>query len=211
MRTTHNASSSSHASRSSPVDDHGPRAICHAIHSFEYIDGFMYDRREPTCCVPWTFNKGDIFTVVGFNKIVTEKGALYQGDRPSIAPFISGHINWWISYDTHEVPEKSHFSLIQYTNNPNVQFEDFVNFHEDRLMFLFNGGTSLDRDSISYRLFRKAVFVYQHPFVVPLFVVLCVLSVRLVLYLRKTMLFVMYEVEGNDVEMMGLMTHQAQD
>mmetsp|Transcript_4780 Transcript_4780/g.8063 ORF Transcript_4780/g.8063 Transcript_4780/m.8063 type:complete len:334 (+) Transcript_4780:220-1221(+) len=209
LRTAHNASNTEHATTAPHVDDHGPRAICQAINSFEHIDGYMYDRREPTCCVPWEFTKGEIFTVVGFNKIVTEKGAAYQGAHPYIAPIIVGHINWWISYDTHEVPEKSHFSLIQYTNNPDVQFEDFANMHEDKLMFLLNGGTSLDPESTQYKMFRHAVYVYQHPLVVPLFVVFCVLSVRIILYLRKACLFVMYE--GNEAEMMGLTVHHAQD
>jgi len=72
-----------------------------------------------------------------------------------------------------------------------------------------NGGTSLDPESTQYKLFRQAVFVYQHPLVVPLFVVFCVLSVRILLYLRKACLFVMYE--GNEVEMLGLTVHHAQD
>lgn len=189
------------------VADHGPRAICHAIESVEYVDGFMYDRREPTCCVPWEFSKGDIFTVVGFNKIVTEKGAAHQGDHPYVPPTYPGHIGWWISFDTHEVPEKSHYSLIQYTNNPDVQFQDFTNMHEDRIMFLINGGTSFDPDSMLYKCFRYVVFVYHHPIVLPLMVVLSVLAVRALLYLRKVFAFVL---QGGEEDLKGHL-HLAQD
>jgi hypothetical protein len=189
------------------VADHGPRAICQAIESTEVVDGFGYDRREPTCCVPWEFSKGEIFTVVGFNKIVTEKGSPHQGDHPYIPPTYPGHIGWWISFDTHEVPEKSHYSLIQYTNDPDLQFQDFTGMHEDRLMFMFNGGTSFDPNSHTYKIFRHLVFVYHHPIVVPMFVLCCVLALRGMLYLRKVFAFV---VNDGEVDLKSAM-HIAQD
>jgi hypothetical protein len=170
----------------------GPRAICHAIESTETVDGYKYDRREPTCCVPWTFEKGEIFTVVGFNKVVREKGAgAYQGDHPYIPPTYPGHIGWWISFDTHEVPEVSHYSLVQYTNNPDLQFENFGAMREDRLMFVINGGTAFDPESWRYKAFRWVVYIFHHPIVVPLGIIAMVLLVRLMLYLRRVFLFVL--------------------
>lgn len=192
------------------VPDNGPRAICHAIESTELVEGYRYDRREPTCCVPWEFTQGDIFTVVGFNKIVTEKGTgAHQGDHPFIPATIPGHIGWWLSFDTHEVPEKSHFSLIQYTNNPDVQYQDFTNMHEDRIMFMLNGGTSFDPGSWQYQLFRSCVYVYHHPILLPLMVVCLVLMTRAVMYLRKVFAFV---TSDGDIELSkGIYQHIAQD
>lgn len=179
-----------------PVPDAGPRAICHAIESTEEVDGFHYDRREPTCCVPWTFQKGDIFTVVGFNKIVTERGTgPHQGNRLSIPPTFPGHIGWWISFDSHEVPEQSHYSLVQYTNNPDVQFQDFANIHEDIAMFLLSGGTAYDPDSWTYAFFRSLVFLYHHPILLPMMVVAAVLMVRLLRYLHSAVAFVVADGE----------------
>lgn len=191
----------------SAVDPHGgPRAICHVIESTETVDGYKYDRREPTCCVPWTFKEGDIFTVVGFNKIVTEKGTgPHQGAHPSIPATFPGHIGWWISFDTHEVPERSHYSLIQYTNNPDVQFQNFANMHEDRLMFMLNGGTTYDPNSWQYSVFRSVVFVFHHPIWIPLGVIFVVLVVRLFLYLHKAFAFVMTDGE------LDMKKHVAQD
>jgi hypothetical protein len=194
LRARRNGSAESSAN--SYTEDSGPRAICHAIESTETVDGFKYDRREPTCCVPWTFAKGDIFTVVGFNKVVTEKGAgPHQGAHPFIPPTYPGHIGWWISFDTHEVPEKSHYSLVQYTNNPDVQFQDFASMHEDLLMFMINGGTSYDPDSWKYQLFRAVVFVYHHPIVLPFMMVMLVLCVRLLRLLHGAFAFVTNDAE----------------
>jgi hypothetical protein len=172
----------------------------------ETVDGYKYDRREPTCCVPWTFTKGEIFTVVGFNKIVTEKSAgLHQGNHPSIPATFPGHIGWWISFDTHEVPERSHYSLIQYTNNPDVQFQDFTSMHEDRIMFMLNGGTAFDPSSWKYTVFRSAVYAFHHPIVVPLCIIFAVLLVRACLYLRRVFAFVITDGESD------LKNHIAQD
>jgi hypothetical protein len=45
-----------------------PRAICQGVSTLEKVEGYFYDRKEDTCCRPWHIEKGDVFTVLGFNK-----------------------------------------------------------------------------------------------------------------------------------------------
>ena len=168
-----------------------PRAICQAIESSELVDGYYYDRREPTCCVPWSFTEGDIFTIVGFNKIVTETSAGVYQSIPSIPKTFPGHIGWWLSYDTQEVPEQSRYSLVQYTNNPDIQFQDFGAMHEDRLMFVLNGGTAYDPNTWTYLIFKILVYIYHHPIVLPLCVVCVILLWRILNYLFMVFVFVL--------------------
>jgi hypothetical protein len=171
------------------------------------VEGYNYDRREPTCCVPWDFSEGEIFTVVGFNKVVREP------TRGPLPPTYPGHIGWWISFDTHEVPEKSHYSLVQYTNDPDVQFQDFANMHENLAMFMLSGGTSYDTQSWTYHVFQHVVFVYKHPLALPLFIMACVVFVRILRGLVPVFQFVK---DGSDPSPFSALytavpQHEAQD
>ena len=120
-----------------------PKAICHAINNIEYMDdGYGYDRKEPTCCVEWKFNKGEVFTVVAFNGKLKDN-IVHKDEIPEFFP---GHIGWWLSFDTQETPEKSHFSITQYTNNPNYQYDanSLRQINHKVFIYLNNGTPDLD-------------------------------------------------------------------
>ncbi len=136
-----------------------PRAICQAIKNFELVDGLAYDRREPMCCAEWDFNEGEVFTVVSFGSPVKQ----FKGE--TIPPTYPGHIGYWLSYDTRETPEQSHFSIIQYGNNPDRQFSG-ADLKGARLKFSFVlfGGTPSDGhwilEILSFILFVLAKYLY---------------------------------------------------
>lgn len=133
-----------------------PRVICHSVLSMERIDGYDWDRKEPTCCVPWDFNEGQIFTVLAFN-------SKYKSVLPNtkkVPPTFPGHVGYWISFDTRETPEKSHYSIIQYTNSPEHQFDgEDLKAGNLRLKFYLYGGTP-DMDSWSLRLGSEFLLFY---------------------------------------------------
>lgn len=98
-----------------------PRAICQGIGRLEEVDGYMFDRREPTCCMPWNIKEGDIFTVVGFNrKLVDKVGASWTKEKPATFP---GHVGWWLTVASEEQdPPKSQFGIGMYAQEPNEGF-----------------------------------------------------------------------------------------
>jgi hypothetical protein len=135
-----------------------PRAICHAINYVEYAeDGYGYDRKEPTCCVDWEFDKGEVFTVLAFNSRLKDR---MKKEAPEYFP---GHIGWWISFDTRETPEQSHFSITQYTNNPNHQFDaSSLRQMDNRVYILLNRGTP-DLDSVwLWAVGKVLIFFARH-------------------------------------------------
>lgn len=98
-----------------------PRVVCQGVARLEEVDGYMYDRREPTCCVPWNIKEGDIFTVVGFNrKLVDEVGPSWTKSKPATYP---GHVGWWLSVASEDQnPPKSQFGIAMYAQEPNEGF-----------------------------------------------------------------------------------------
>ena len=118
---------------------HGPpKVVCQSVLSMERIEGYDWDRKEPTCCVPWEFNDGQVFTVLAFN-------SKFKSSLPNtrvIPPTFPGHIGYWLSYDTMETPEKSHFSIIQYTDSPEHQFDaEDLKAGNVRMKIYLYGGT----------------------------------------------------------------------
>jgi hypothetical protein len=93
-----------------------PAAICHGVAALGEVDGYFYDRREPTCCVPWHVTAGDIFTVVGFNRKLEYSMGPHTTEKPRTFP---GHVGWWISTANEEAAPNSEFSIGQYNQNPN--------------------------------------------------------------------------------------------
>lgn len=140
---------------------HGPpRVICHSVNRIEEVDGYFYDRIEPTCCTEWDFTEGEVFTVLAFHDPVSKEVGPYMKHPPPTWP---GHIGWWLSYDTQETPEKSHFSILQYTNDPDFQIEfgGFTATHKFQMML--NGGTiSSSDESWMYMVASTIVFTIKH-------------------------------------------------
>jgi hypothetical protein len=95
-----------------------PEAICQIHTSLEIIDGFAYDRRQPTCCVEWEWESGQTFTVIGFNKHMGYPIGPHKPDMRDIPEFLPGHVGFWLSYDTHENKEVSHWGYSLYNHNP---------------------------------------------------------------------------------------------
>lgn len=108
----------------------------------EHVDGFDWDRKEPTCCVPWDFVEGQVFTVLAFNSPI--KGSSPTSPKPPLT--YPGHIGYWLSYDTLENPERSHYSIIQYTNSPEHQFDgqDLKDGNLKLKFYLYGGTPTVD-------------------------------------------------------------------
>lgn len=95
-----------------------PEVICQAHHRVILLDGFAYDRREPTCCLEWLFESGQVFTVIGFNKHQGYPQGPHAPKLEDVPEYLSGHIGWWFSYDTMEAPERSHWGYSLYNHDP---------------------------------------------------------------------------------------------
>ena len=119
-------------------------------------------QQVPTCCQELLFSKGDIFTTLAFHRKVTEMSlGPHQADHPSIPPTLPGHVGWWFSYDTAESPvPQSHFSIVQYSNNPDSQFEDIKHLDDGavKLNVGFNRGVT-GSNEISSASFLLAVLI----------------------------------------------------
>lgn len=160
-----------------------PKAICHSVHNYEMIGGYKFDRKTPTCCQEWSFKKGDIFTTLAFHRKVTDSSlGPHQADHPSIPPTIPGHVGWWLSYDTQELPiAQSHFSIVQYTNDPDSQYEDIK--HLDgavRLNVGLNRGitNSNNISSAKFLLATIIISIVQHFFLSILLMIALVFGFR---------------------------------
>lgn len=75
-----------------------PIVICQSYGSLEVINHIAYDRKEPTCCIPWEWESGQVFTVIGFNKHQGYPLGLYSPDIKNIPDTLPGHIGWWLYY-----------------------------------------------------------------------------------------------------------------
>ena len=134
-----------------------PRTICQGVSTLEKINGYFYDRKEDTCCRPWHIEKGDIFTVVGFNKQLKYAPGPHAENYP---PTFPGHIGWWLSVASEEPEPKSFFSIALYNQDPNsfpgklgVDFMDRLT----RLSILTNGGVM--PGSVSFTNYPVAYFL----------------------------------------------------
>jgi hypothetical protein len=141
-----------------------PRAVCQGIGRLEEVDGYFYDRREPTCCVPWTIQEGDIFTVVGFNrKLVDAIGPSWtQPQNPATFP---GHVGWWLSVASlNQMPPKSEFGIGMYAQEPNEGFHPGYATPEQLFAVFAHGGTT-GRINFLHRniLLPFAVLIFRNP------------------------------------------------
>lgn len=95
-----------------------PSVICQAHANFIEIDGFAYDRREPTCCAEWIWESGQVFTVIGFNKHQGFPQGPHAPNIDDVPEFLNGHVGWWFSHDSMETPERSHWGYSLYNHDP---------------------------------------------------------------------------------------------
>lgn len=156
-----------------------PRAVCQGISRLEEDDGYFYDRREPTCCLPWNIKEGDIFTVLGFNRIlVDEVGPSWTKDKPATFP---GHIGWWLSVASEEQnPPHSQFGIAMYAQEPNEGFHPGYAPLEQLMAVFVNHGTP-GRVNFVHRniLLPLLVLLFRNPIMGLLsFVILFGLTVR---------------------------------
>jgi hypothetical protein len=93
-----------------------PQLICQSHTAVEEIDSFVYDRRQPTCCIPWEWDSGQPFTVVGLNKHMGYPVGPHNPNKEDIPDFLPGHVGYWMSYDSKESPEQSHWGYSLYNH-----------------------------------------------------------------------------------------------
>lgn len=171
-----------------------PRAVCHGVSTLEKVDGYFYDRKEDTCCRPWHIEKGDIFTVIGFNKKLEYSPGPHLDKYP---PTFPGHVGWWLSVASEEPTPKSFFSIAMYNQEPNsfphnigIDIVDPLT----RLAIVENGGTI--PGSVSFMRYPRAYIInytvntcIHHPAVVAavlaLLVIKCIHSCLLSRWNRK--------------------------
>lgn len=119
-----------------------PRAICQGVSTLEEVEGYFYDRKEDTCCRPWHIEKGDVFTVLGFNKKLAYAPGPHADQYPATFP---GHIGWWLSVASEEPEPRSFFSIAMYNHDPNSSPRGMIGIDimnpVTRMVMLANGGT----------------------------------------------------------------------
>jgi hypothetical protein len=117
-----------------------PRMVCQGVNNMEEVEGYFYDRREPTCCLPWHIQKGDIFTVVGYHKKLTYSLGPHADDS-YVPPTFPGHIGWWLSTVNEEETPISRYGLGMFTNIPGGYTYDVKRMSPyQRLGYLLNRG-----------------------------------------------------------------------
>lgn len=156
--------------------NNAPRPICQSITAMEMVDGRWYDRKEPICCQEWEFHEGDIFTVLAFHKKVNPD-TFADSEHKELPPTFPGHVGFWLSYDTQETPEKSHFSIIQYTHDSRNQFENMVKMSmEHKLSTNFYGGTITDQTSLIWRIATVISLIVKNISLITIIVAVLVLG-----------------------------------
>jgi len=83
-----------------------PHLICEAFPSVESIDGHEYDRRAPTCCKSWSFQRGTTYTVLAFLKRFTNSP---ESGMQAIPASLNMHVHWITSYVSTAAARKSHY------------------------------------------------------------------------------------------------------
>ena len=117
-----------------------PRIICQGVRNMDFVNGYYYDRREPTCCEAWHMERGDIFTVIGFHEKLQFSLGPYA-DPNNVPPTFPGHIGWWISTTNEEETPVSRFGLGMFTQVPGGGTYDVKRMSTyQRVGVLLNGG-----------------------------------------------------------------------
>ncbi len=136
-------SQSLHLNQSHSNQMQGPRLICHSIGQSKIIENFAYDRRSPTSCDDFTWKKGDIFTVVGFNKWQEYPIGPHQPLLENIPNFLPGHLQYWLSYDSLEIPSRSNWRYSLLNRYPDGALNDVSEMEGyQQIAMRINGYTS---------------------------------------------------------------------
>jgi hypothetical protein len=56
---------------------------------------YIYDRRSISCCEPWTFKSGEVFTTVGLYWPADRPAGPWESDMPATYP---QHLSWFLTY-----------------------------------------------------------------------------------------------------------------
>ena len=100
-------------------DKNKPRLICQGKAGTQRLDGYIYDRRNPTHCDEWEFKEGEQFTVVSFNHKTDLPPGPHMPDR--VPKYIPGHVGWYI-HSEHEGSHESKYTYGFYSQDPEVTF-----------------------------------------------------------------------------------------
>lgn len=119
------------------------KLVCHSITQLEIIDGFAYDRRAPTSCDPWEWSKGQVFTVIGFNKWNGFPLGPYHPSINDIPETLAGHVGYWLTYDSLESPPKSNWGYSLHNQYPDGSIDNILDMQGyQKIAGRFNGYTS---------------------------------------------------------------------
>lgn len=124
-----------------------PFLACQFHGSFVVRDNFAYDRRQPSCCVPWKFNSGQPFTVIGFNRHIGFPEGPNNPDIRNLPATLPGHVGLWMSFaadDSNLSNPVSHYGYSLY------------NHYED-------GGLRSIQDMLLYQRIATGVNEYTSP------------------------------------------------
>lgn len=120
-----------------------PDVVCQVFTDLEVIDGFAYDRRQPTCCSPWTWEGGQVFTVVGFNKHQGYPIGPHKPNMEDIPEVLPGHVGWWLSYERLAQPAMSMWGYSLYNHYPEGGLASLATIDPfQRIAIFLNGYTS---------------------------------------------------------------------
>lgn len=126
-----------------PCQESKPAVVCQVFGRIEVIDGFAYDRRSPTSCDPWEWSSGQVFTVIGLNKHRGYPLGPHAPDLSNIPAELAGHVGYWLTYDSHETPQQSHWSYSMYNHDPDGMQENVLDMYGyQKFALILNGHSS---------------------------------------------------------------------
>jgi hypothetical protein len=152
-----------------------PEAICQAKQRLVSIDNYFYDRKAPTCCVPWHIKKGDIYTVIAFNPKLAYKLGPHTDKIPKTFP---AHVSLWMSWENEDTPATSHFGIINLNRVPSgaVNNNGFTN--QQKFAFILNKGTLNNYNIMFHEQFLLSFIIasaIKHPFLLMLLTAILIL------------------------------------
>lgn len=95
-----------------------PQIVCQSHYMLEVQKSMGYDRKCSTCCAPWTWEDGQVFTVLAINVHHKHPVGLQSPRLEDLPDFLTGHVGYWLFYDSQQSPPRSNWMYNMYNHDP---------------------------------------------------------------------------------------------
>lgn len=130
-----------------------PEAICQSVQDLIEVEGYFYDRKSPTCCVPWHVKEGDIYTVVGFSPKLEYKLGPHSDAFPETFP---AHVSMWMSWANEAEPPVSEYGILWHNQQPSGSLNPFGVSNQLKMATILNKGAIRNYNDIFHDYFIPA-------------------------------------------------------